>query len=107
MEDNAAGVKSVSREFVSMTRKVMQSFANVLADIPDLPSGISKKSGFLLNKNKSLWERKHLKNDLHRDVRVNEALKAHLHQNSLATRTVDQDPLLSEVKCANRYTSTN
>ena len=82
----------------------MQSFTNILADTPDHRNSISKKSGFLL-KQKLTWKRKQLKGDLHRDIRVNEAIKAHLHQNSLVIRTVHMvwDPLLSQVKCADSY----
>ena len=41
-----------------------------------------------------------MKGDPDRDVRVNKAIKAHLHQNSLLIRTVrvGRDPLLSQVK---------
>ena len=94
---------------MSVMRKVMDSLANALADTSDLRSGISKKSGFLSKQDKLPWKRKRSKNDLHRDVQVNEAIKVHRHQNSLVIRTVhvDRDPLLSQVKRADSYASRN
>ena len=107
MEDDAAGVKSVSGESCERDEKSNAIFRERPRRHIKPPQRYIEEEWVPLKPRQITVERRHLKNDLYRDVRVNEAIKAHLHQNSLVTRTVDRDPLLSQVKRADCYAFTN
>ena len=107
MEDDAAGEKSVSVEFRGRNGKSNAIIRERPRRHIRPPQPCIEEERVPLKPRQRPWKRKHLKNDPRRDVRVIEVIKAHLHQNSLVKRTVDRDLLLSQVKRADNYASTN